>query len=169
MLEDDDFDAQDCSMDAWRSLPVFIKAENVLKLVEHIVDGIPKEDSGAKTPYEFAMYEHHTSNMRENALLIPIKIAGAEGAELYDHKMENATIIRKAAREIITDTRGLQIAGFKDVEYLDLLRIEIEKFRPYFAEWIKTFNSSNYLIDRWGLFNPPGVNYNDTDATDDLF
>ncbi len=169
MIDDEDFDDQDCSLDAWRRLPVFIKAQNVLKLVEHIVDGIPKEESGARTPYEYAMFDHHSNNMMENALFIPVKIAGAEGAELYDHKMENATIIRKAAREIITDSRGLQIAGFKDVEYLELLRREIEEFRPYFAEWIKTFNSSNYLIDRWGLFNPPGVNYNDQDTTDDLF
>lgn len=168
MFEDNDnIDGQD-NMDAWRDLTVFQKAESVLKLVEHILDGIPKEESGARTTYEFALFEHHARNMMENALQIPAKIAGAEGVEIYDHKMENATIIRKAAREIILDTRGLQMAGFKQVEYLDLLRREIEAFRPVFAEWVKTFNSSHYVIDRWGLFNPPGVNYNDED-TDDLF
>ena len=92
---------------------------------------------------------------------IPAKIAGIHGVELYDIKMENAVIIRKAAQEIITNLRGLQIAGFREVEYLELLRREIEVLRPLFAEWVKTFNPYNYIIDRWGLFNPPGVDYND--------
>jgi hypothetical protein len=82
--------------------------------------------------------------------------------------MENATIIRKAARELITDARGLQMNGFKDIEYLDLLRIEMEEFRILFAEWVATFDNENYSIDRWGLFNPPGVNYDDHDPDDDI-
>lgn len=167
-MYDDDDDNHDYEVDSWRKLPVFIQAEVILKLVEHIVDGIPKEDSNASSAYEYALLDHHTSNMMENALVIPAKIAGIHGVELYDIKMENATIIRKAARSIITDLRGLQIAGFKEIEYLDLLRKEIEVFRPLFAEWIKTFNPYNYIIDRWGLFNPPGVNYNDKSSNDDL-
>jgi len=88
--------------------------------------------------------------------------------ELYDIKMENAVIIRKAAHEIILNLRGLQIAGFKEIEYLDLLRKEIEVLRPPFAVWVSTFNPYNYIIDRWGLFNPPGVHYNDKMPEDDL-
>src|SRR5690606_4306412 len=107
--------------------------------------------------------------MRQNALIIPAKIAGAADEDmLYDIKMENAAIIRKAARELITDARGIQMHGFKDVEYLDILRKEVEEFRVLFAEWVKTFDCWNYIIDRWGLFNPPGVNYDDVDPDDDI-
>ena len=60
MYDDDDFER---SIDAYRSMPVFKKAESILKLVEHIVDGIPKEDSNAETPYELAMFERHTHIM----------------------------------------------------------------------------------------------------------
>lgn len=171
MENNDNYNEEDCSMELWRETEVFKKGVLILKLVEHLTDGISREESGASTAYEFAMYEHHTTSMMENALLIPLKIAGAEGDNGYDHKMENATVIRKAAREIITDTRGLQIARFKEVEYLELIRKEIEAFRPIFAEWIKTFNTANPSIDRWGLFNPPGINYNDMDLdkTDDIF
>ena len=35
-------------------------------------------------------------------------------------------------------------------------------------EWVKTFDEWNYIIDRWGLFNPPGVNYDDFDIDDEL-
>jgi hypothetical protein len=37
---------------------------------------------------------------RKSALLT-VKVAGAEAAELYDLKMENAAIIRKAARDLL--------------------------------------------------------------------
>ena len=102
-------------------------------------------------------------------MIIPAKIAGASSEDmLFDIRMENAAIIRKAARELITDVRNIQIHGFKDVEYLDLLREEVESFRILFAEWVKTFDCWNYIIDRWGLFNPPGVNYDDLDPDDDI-
>ncbi len=168
MYNDDDDDDHNYDIESWRKLPVFIQAEVILKLVERIVDCIPKEDSNASSEYEHALFDHHTSSMIENALIIPAKIAGIHGVELYDIKMENAVIIRKAAQEIIINLRGLQIAGFKEVEYLELLRREIEILRPLFAEWVKTFNPYNYIIDRWGLFNPPGVDYNDRTPEDDL-
>ena len=82
--------------------------------------------------------------------------------------MENAAIIRKAAREISTNCSGLKMFEIKGLDYLDLLREEIESFRIEFAEWVKTFDPWNYHIDRWGLFNPPGVNYDDHDPDDDL-
>jgi len=165
MNDDDDFER---SIDAYRQMPVFKKAEAIFKVIEHIVDGISKEDSNAQTPFELAMFERHTQYMMQNALLIPSKIAAASGVDIYDLRMENATLIRKAAREIVTDTRGLQMAGFKEEEYLELLRKEIEEFRPLFAEWVKTFDPYDYIVDRWGLFNPPGVNYDDPDLQDDI-
>jgi hypothetical protein len=169
MVNNDNFSNQKSNTEAWRKLLVFQKASTLLKLIEHLVDGIPLKECRSNSAYEYAMLEHHTKNMMENALLIPVKIAGAEGTDIYDHKMENATVIRKAARDIITDTNGLHIAGFREVEYLDVVRREIEEFRPIFAEWIKTFNTSQYIIDRWGLFNPPGVDYNDLEEPEDLY
>jgi hypothetical protein len=44
----------------------------------------------------------------------------------------------------------------------------MEEFRILFAEWVATFDNENYSIDRWGLFNPPGVNYDDHDPDDDI-
>ncbi len=56
----------------------------------------------------------------------------------------------------------------KSLDYLQVLRDEIELFRVEFAEWVKTFDHWDYIIDRWGLFNPPGVNYDDHDPDDDI-
>lgn len=151
-----------------RKMPVFLKAQEILELVRHLVHSVENTDIKFKREGEKEMLEHTLSYMMENAYLIPAKISSAAVIELYDLKMENAALIRKAARELITDLRGVEIFGFKDIEYLDLLRDEIEKFRILFAEWVKTFDPWDYIIDRWGVFNPPGINYDDHDPDDDI-
>lgn len=153
----------------WEKLPIFKKAMKIQLLVDHIVDSVEKTDIDFEHDIEAEMLKHNLSYLKENALTIPAKIAGASGEDmLYDIKMENAAIIRKCARELITDARGIEMHGFKDIEYLDLLRKEVDQFRVLFAEWVKTFDQWNYIIDRWGLFNPPGVNYDDKDPDDDI-
>jgi len=156
-------------IEKWEKLPVFKKAMEIQKLVDYIVKCVEKSDIEFENKIESEMIKNNIQYLRENSLIIPAKIAGAvDEGMLYDIKMENATIIRKAARELITDARGIQMLGFKDIEYLDLLRTEVDAFRVLFAEWVKTFDFWNYIIDRWGLFNPPGINYDDKDPDDDI-
>jgi hypothetical protein len=96
--------------------------------------------------------------MLENAFMIPAKIAGAEGIDLYDLKMENATIIRKAARELSVQAGSLRYE--KDInanDYILILRNTVDDFRLLFIDWVQTFDCNNYIPDSWGLFNPPGV------------
>lgn len=154
---------------AWERLPLFRKAEELRTLVEHLVKVIEKTDIEVKENIQIEMITDNLQFMRKNAMLIPAKIAGASSDEMpYDIRMENATLIRKAAKELSTDLVFLEMNGYKDVEYLNLLRDEINEFRILFAEWVKTFDIWNYHIDRWGLFNPPGINYDDHDPDDDL-
>ena len=131
----------------------------ILQIVERIRQLVPEE-------HEFT--QSVAQNMYADALQLAPKIAGAEGVDIYDIKMENAAIIRKCAREIYVGCNGFYVEGFKEVEYLDMLRDEVEEFRILFAEWVKTFDQWNYIIDRWGLFNPPGVSYDDKDPDDDI-
>ncbi|MCF6296279.1 MAG: hypothetical protein L3J25_11410 [Flavobacteriaceae bacterium] len=162
--EDDDFK----SHKDIQKMPIYKKAMELLKLVDYITETVSKTDIKFDNDIEAEMIKHNVEYMYENASIIPAKIAGAEAVDIYDLKMENATIVRKAARELITDARGIQMHGFKDIEYLDLLRTEVDAFRILFAEWVKTFDQWNYIIDRWGLFNPPGINYDDKDPDDDI-
>ena len=140
-------------------MPLYRKAMEILEIVERIIQLVPEED-------EFTTAVAH--NMYTDALQLAPKIAGAEGVDLYDIKMENAAIIRKCAREIYVGCNGFVMEGFKEVEYLEMLRGEVEEFRVLFAEWVKNFDQWNYIIDRWGLFNPPGVNYDDVDPDDNI-
>ncbi|WP_298543765.1 hypothetical protein [uncultured Aquimarina sp.] len=165
------FDNQDedhHAFDDIKGMPIFKKAEIIRELTQKIVDIISREESNAQNDYEAKMLDQYAEYLFTNSSIIPAKIAGAESGDIYDLRMENAAIIRKSAREIITDCRGLEIAGFKEVDYLNLIRNEIEEFRILFTEWVKTFDQGNYIIDRWGLFNPPGVNYDDQDPDDDI-
>lgn len=106
--------------------------------------------------------------MLADSSLISAKLTSAWHLDIYDLKMENACLIRKAARDILLTSNSLISLGFKDEDYLQILRRSIEDFRILFAEWVKTFDPWNYHIDRWGLFNPPGVNYDDHDPDEDL-
>lgn len=153
----------------WETLPIFKKAMAIQKLVNYIVESVEKTDIAFENDIEIEMLKSNLNDMRKNAIRIPAKIAGASGSDtLYAIKMENASIIRTCARALITDARGIEMHGFKDTEYLDVLRKEIDAFRIIFAEWLKTFDCWNYSIDRWGVFNPPGVNYDDKDPDDDI-
>lgn len=145
--------------DKIKKMPLFIKAMEILDTVQRLESLVAEENLYLKEVATF---------MLADAMQIPAKIAGAVGAGLYDLKMENAAIIRKNAREIYVSCNGFLMEDFKETEYLDLLRREIEEFRILFAEWVKTFDPWNYLIDRWGLFNPPGINYDDKDPDDDI-
>lgn len=140
-------------------MPLYQKAMEILKIVERITDLVPEEQ---EILYRIAQ------DMYADALQIPAKIAGASGVDLYDIKMENAAVIRKCARQIYVSCNGFRMWDFKETEYLEVLREQIEEFRILFAEWVKTFDQWNYIIDRWGLFNPPGVNYDDKDPDDDI-
>jgi hypothetical protein len=159
-----------------RNMPIFKKAEELSDLVDRMLQGVviddleitdwDRDNDNNAADFKKHLFKRNRDNLYSNSTMIPAKIAGAEGVDIYDIKMESAALIRKAARELITDARGLQINGFTDTEYLDLLRKEVEEFRVLFAKWVTTFDPTNYMIDRWNVFNPPGIDYKDIDPND---
>ncbi len=155
MFNDNDDFNQD--MDEYRKLPIFIKAVEIVDLVRRIADLIPEDNEMLHFSIRFIL---------EDALIIPAKIAGAEGGDLYDIRMENAAIIRKAARNLTIQYHSLVEYGFEHAEYYLMVRQLVEEFRLLFIDWVAGFDRSNYIIDRWGLFNPPGVGPFDEDIDD---
>lgn len=153
MYEDDE------PLENFTDQPIYQKAEEIYALVHKISQLIPNENP---------VLEETGNMMLADATLLTAKLAGSIGADLYDLKMENATLIRKAARDILLHCRHLQTFDFEYVAYLDLIRNEIEEFRVLFVKWVKTFDPWEYIIDEWGLFNPPGVDPDDKDPDEDL-
>ncbi len=142
------------------NMPIYQKAEQIFKLTDGLVQIIPKED-------EF-LQETSARCMMEDAMIIPAKIVGAEAGNFYDLRMENAAIIRKAARDLYVHAGSLPYHGIENVEYVELLRKEIDEFRLLFIDWVAGFDVWNYIKDDWGLFNPPGVNAHDKDPDADI-
>lgn len=140
-------------------LPIFRKGKEIFDMVSKIAALIPEDN-------EYLM--DVKGQMLCDAAFLYVKIAGAEAAGLYDLKMENAAIIRKAARDLMVQNHSLDDFGFEYVEYYEMVRDLIEEYRLLFIDWVAGFDKWDYIIDRWGLFNPPGVGPFDKDPDDDI-
>lgn len=142
-----------------RTHPLYKKGKEILEVVHHIGTLIPEDNE---------MLQSIKAQMIGDAALLTVKVAGAEGVSLYDIKMEAAAIIRKAARELMITNHSLEMFGFKEVQYFQIVRKLIEEYRLLFIDWVASFDKWDYIIDRWGLFNPPGVGPFDKDPDDDI-
>lgn len=130
------------------NLPIFKKGNEILEFVLRICDLIPEEDENLQIIKGFIL---------EDAMQLTAKIVAAEGGDLFDLRMENAAIIRKAACDLKVQNHSLEMFGFEYVGYYSLIRNLIEEYRLLFIDWVAGFDKSNYIVDRWGLFNPPGI------------
>jgi len=142
-----------------KELPIYKKGWEIYEVVNQICQLIPEDDE---------MLMHVKSIMLEDAMLLTVKVAGATAGQLYDIKMEAATIIRKAALDLMIQNHSLEMFGFEYVEYFQIVRDLLDEYRLLFIDWVAKFDQWNYIIDRWGLFNPPGVGPFDHDPDDDI-
>lgn len=131
-----------------RQTPIYKKSQEILETLKTITDLFP-EDNPALMQLK--------DQLLGATMLIQAKLAGAFSVKLYDIKMENATFIRKAARDLIVSYHSLEMFGFEDVGYYKLIREQLEEFRVLFIGWVAGFNPKHYITDNWGLFNPPGI------------
>lgn len=143
----------------FEKFPIFQKGKEILDVVTRIGDLIPEDDDHL---------QFVKAQMISDAAQLTVKIAGAEGGQLYDIRMEAAAIIRKAARDLMIQNHSLEMFGFEHVEYYQIVRDLIEEYRLLFIDWVNSFDQTDYIIDRWGLFNPPGVGPFDKDPDDDI-
>lgn len=150
---------EDQNRERYQDLPLFKKGKEIYDVVHQIGKLIPDNN-----PY----LQDIKGQMMCDAALLTVKIAGAEGAGLYDIKMEAAAIIRKAARDLMVTNHSLEMFGFKEVQYFQIVRDLIEEYRLLYIDWVAGFDKWDYIIDRWGLFNPPGVGPFDKDPDHDI-
>jgi hypothetical protein len=145
--------------DRAEDLAIFKKGKEIFDVVHRIGELIPEDDD---------YLQHLRGCMIADAALLTVKVAGAEAGDLYDIRMEAAAIIRKAAKDLMLNQHSLEGAGFSDAGYYTIVRSLLEEYRLLFIAWVQSFDPWNYYIDRWGLFNPPGVGPFDHDPDDDI-
>jgi hypothetical protein len=152
MYEEDDFIEVE-------KLPLFQKGQEIVDTVLHIAELIPEENEALS---------HVKGFMISDATTLTIRVIAAHHSDLYDLKMESAALIRKAARDLVTHHHGLRMFGFEEYSYFKIVLDLIEEYRLLFIDWVSCFDDEDYVIDRWGLFNPPGVGPFDHDPDDDI-
>jgi len=142
-----------------KDLPIFKKGKEISEAVRQIGELIPEDNE---------ILQDIKAHMYGDAALLFVKVGGAEAGDLYDIRMQAAAIIRKSAMDLMVQNHSLKAFGFKDVQYYQIVRDLIEEYRLLFIDWVAGFDKENYIIDRWGLFNPPGVGPFDKDPDDDI-
>jgi hypothetical protein len=142
-----------------KNLPILRKGQEIYEVVKEIADLIPEENENL---------QDIKIQMLSDAAMLTVKVAGAEGGDLYDIRMQNAALIRKAANDLMIQNHSLKTFGFEYTEYFNIVRNLIEEYRLLFIDWVEGFDKWNYITDRWGLFNPPGVGPHDKDPDDDI-
>ena len=164
-----DFGNYESSYERTKRLPIYKKGKEIADLVRTITDLLDEANE---------QQSWLKGELLMDSSMLCAKIAGAEGGDLYDIRMECATIIRKSAMSLYVSVHSLRDAGFEYLEYYSLVRQNIEEFRLLFIDWVANFDKSKYIADRWGLFNPEGVNpddnqddggWKDRSFLDDLF
>ena len=154
--------------DRHENVPIIMKAKEIISLVDAIVQSLDV-DSFAPEPDNQSMTEllDQTSEylnflkteMMSNAYTLSVKLQAAHAIDLYTQKMENATVVKLAARALLTQTSALRMHNYKHHEYLLLLRTAIEEFRVLFVEWLATFDKLRDIPDGWGMFYDPEHTY----------
>lgn len=142
-----------------RSLAIFKKGEEILDVVRQIGEILPEDNEILQSIRE---------QMFLDAAFLSVKVGRVTNVALYDLKMEAAAIIRKAANDLMVSNHSLEMFGFKEVGYFQIVRNLLEEYRLLFIQWVASFDPWCYEIDRWGLFNPPGVGPFDKDPDRDI-
>ena len=120
-------------------MPIYQKALQIVELATMLTNAFDER----KDQLNIA------DQMLGNAHVIPAKIAGAEAGDLYTLRMENATIIKIAARELMVQTALCKHMKLANNAYLQLLRDEIEQFRVLYLSWVRGFDKTHDAQDEW--------------------
>lgn len=131
-----------------QNTPIYKKGYEIFDTIRLITDLIEDDDE---------LLGLLKAQLLGDASLILAKLTSGLKTKVYDMKMENATLIRKAARDLMSSYHSLKMFGFEESEYYLMVRKQIEEFRLLFIDWVDSFNQKHFITDSWGLFNPPGI------------
>lgn len=99
-----------------------------------------------------ATHDHMTKHLiYENAMIIGPKLIGAAGTDLYILQMENASIIRTNAIQLMEQVGFAVLMGSVEEKYKEVIKEAMNEFRELFKNWVATFEKDE-IEDEWGLF-----------------
>jgi hypothetical protein len=126
--------------------PLYRKAHEIVDIVASIIDSLPEDERDFHEP------------VRESAMMLAPKFAGAYDSDMWLLAMQNAAIMRYHAQYVATGTYGFNVEGDTEVDerYIELLRREMDEYKLLFNEWMKTVHAMprdpEMDEDEWGVF-----------------
>ncbi len=126
---------------AYRQLPIYKKAGEIIQTTSALIESFEEKD----------LADPIKGLMIENAMTMQAKIVNAEAGDFYSHRMDNAVLIKLAARELRSQTYLCEAMELTCRDYLNILREEIEEFRVLYLSWVKSFDVANDIKDEWSI------------------
>ncbi|MBK9571093.1 MAG: hypothetical protein IPO53_15055 [Chitinophagaceae bacterium] len=152
---DDDFRKDDDEGEEWKPNPtrdackaLYEQWKQVMIVLTAALDSMNTNTGEDGFPAEY--WVDYKGMIMGDAYLVAVKIKSSE-AGLYMIRMENASIIRKNAQFISSSILTMIAEGVIEEVHGMVIRVEIDKFRMLFRQWVSTFERDEYE-DEWGLF-----------------
>ncbi|KAA5533615.1 hypothetical protein F0919_13840 [Taibaiella lutea] len=152
--DDNDFDNKGYeSGEAWKNAALRTSAKALYNQWREVMTGIYALLSYAEKNPDMpeGFFEDQKELMIGDAIQIAVKIKTSAEVDMYVLLMENAAVVRKNAIYIQTQLSSMVLMGSIEEEHADAVRLDIEKFRELFIEWIATFKKDEYE-DEWNFF-----------------
>ena len=121
------------------SMPIMIKANDILDLINAICASMPDDDNTGDT-------------LKIEGLDLVAYIERAECRVTYSDKMECAVAARFQIRNMIENLYVSEQYDYIKQDYILVLREAIDEFKPMFRDWVKSFDKSDIYDDGWGLW-----------------
>ena len=129
------------TQEAFIKSPLFKKVISIYKIVETIAESLDEQADSLNMRTIFL----------QSAGTIFGKLMGINAEKYFSWKMELATVVKNASKELASAAFICSSQKFADPEYLALMVEEIEDFRKLFNDWIKTFDPTIDMRDEWAI------------------
>lgn len=123
---------------AYRSLknvPIYRKALELCTMSREIASYVTFNKDLVRLYESKSLRDIIANSILTDAILIPQKIAQVEHSNCTNERLEHISFINIIIRNINSYCLGLEKAGVKETEYINLLRAEIKSFRKSYKKW----------------------------------
>lgn len=123
--------------------PLNVQAQEILRIIVNLMATAPDPEKA----------DLYLVPLRESAMIILAKLAGALPSESYLVRMQNAAAIREHAEQLRLANHLFTYDEVFEKEYIHMFRNEMETFRQLFREWATEIRKMESEVeDEWGLF-----------------
>jgi hypothetical protein len=124
-----------------QSMPIVQKAALISDLIISFCEHLG--DSGVEAEYKKILLNA--------GFEICNKLVIGETSTYFNVKLENAVLVKIAAKKVLHQLAGMKVLGISDIEYSQLIENELDEFKSLFNSWVNEFDKTVTLTDGWDL------------------